>query len=294
MFILVDVQRIKQIAAILKCLQWTKNSLLFIPAFFAAVDWTPTLIFQLSLAFIAFSCVASAVYVVNDWKDYFYDLQHPNKQNKPNHISIALNKVILLSVSLLLIGFGLSFYLGTKVLIYTLIYWLINLAYTFFLKKIPLLDLLPLILGYQLRLLIGGEIANGPPSVWLISIILVISLVLLVQKRQFEVLFYLESEIILRPTIPFYVRLPLAQIIKVLYSLIALLYLSYCLFILQQDNQKWIILLTVPLVFACLYYFWKLSKVYLFKDALQLYFTNWLMMLSTFVWLLIFYIALYP
>lgn len=287
------MHRVKEISTILKCLQWTKNFLLFVPAFFAAVDWTPELVYHLFLAFFAFSCVASSVYVLNDWQDRFYDLRHPQKKHKLGDNSISTSYVMGLSALLLIFGLSCGFYLSNRVGVYLVLYWVLNLCYTFYLKRIPLFDLLPLILGYQLRLLIGGEIANGPPSLWLIAIIVALSLVLILQKRQYEVLVYLDQDIVLRPTIFYYSKLPLSLIIKVLYFFIALLYLSYCIFIIVGVDQKWPIIITVPLVFYCLFQFWKLSKNTLFKDALILYFTNWIFMLSTFIWLLIFYIALY-
>lgn len=63
--------------------QHSKNLFIFIPAFFAFQLTEPGLVFNALVAFIAFSLLASAVYVFNDWIDRFEDTQHPQKRHRP-------------------------------------------------------------------------------------------------------------------------------------------------------------------------------------------------------------------
>jgi 4-hydroxybenzoate polyprenyltransferase len=65
--------------------QWVKNLFLFVPAFFGGVFFNWEIIQNISIGFFAFSFVASAIYILNDYKDIEKDRLHPEKRIDPWH-----------------------------------------------------------------------------------------------------------------------------------------------------------------------------------------------------------------
>ena len=108
---------------------WVKNLFLFIPAFFAARLSEPLIIEHALLGFLAFSMVASSVYVLNDIVDAPNDRNHPDKCRRPIASgAISQQQGIVILGLLLLPGIVISALLSQGMLIYASIYSLINVA----------------------------------------------------------------------------------------------------------------------------------------------------------------------
>jgi len=161
---------IKLVFKQLRIHQWSKNILILIPAIAShRFNETSVLIHSL-IAFVAFSLFASSIYIINDIADLDNDRLHPDKKNRP----IASGKISIFSayfimIICLIMGILLSLVLGNEFSFILIIYVLFNLLYTFFLKKIIIIDVLLLMIFYVLRL-IAGHISNSIPlSPWLLS-----------------------------------------------------------------------------------------------------------------------------
>ena len=174
--------------------QWVKNFLLFIPALMAHKT-NLDIYFTLLISFIAFSLLASSVYVLNDLLDLDSDRQHPRKKNRPfasGNLSL-LYGFILLPI-LIVISFGLSLlYLPYEFTLTLLIYYVITNFYSFKLKRLELLDIITLGSLYTIRIISGGFAVDVPISPWLLafSMFMFISLALL--KRYTELLTMLKE-----------------------------------------------------------------------------------------------------
>ncbi len=169
--------------------QWIKNLLIFVPLLLAhkllSVDF-----YLLSYAFLSFSLIASSVYVLNDLIDLESDRSHPRKKNRPfasGNLPIIYAFILLplliissfvISITLLPIGF-------TVVLI---IYYIITTAYSFFLKKLYVMDIITLALLYTIRLLAGAITVDVDISQWFLSFSLFIFFSLAVLKRYTEIM----------------------------------------------------------------------------------------------------------
>ena len=81
------------------------------------------------------------------------------------------------------------------------IYLSLNLLYSMYLKRIALLDIMILVMGYYIRLLIGGQVANVVLSMWLLSLVTLIAVYLLLLKRRSDVLYFQEEGLVVRPTV---------------------------------------------------------------------------------------------
>lgn len=128
------------------------------------------------LAFIAFSFLASSVYVMNDIADAEKDRNHPTKCNRPIAAGkITKQRAIILIIVLLGISIGLCFAMHSSWLTYAVLltYWLLNIGYSLLgWKNVPILDLCILALGFLLRLLFGAFATEIAISAWLYLVIL--------------------------------------------------------------------------------------------------------------------------
>lgn len=172
---------------------WVKNLLLFVPIFFSGELTNPTKLFYLLIGFIAFSFVASSVYVLNDIRDVDKDRLHPKKKYRPiasgavsiRHAYGLLALLLVISFLLLLfLAFTADNYLGIIGL--PLLYLAINIAYSNGLKNIPLVDVIIIALGFIIRLFFGAIIVNVVISSSLFLTVVSVSLFLGFGKRRNE------------------------------------------------------------------------------------------------------------
>lgn len=207
---------------------WAKNLFLFIPLFFAGQLFHTSLYPYLLLGFVAFSCVASSIYIINDYRDIEDDRKHPVKSKRPL-ASGAVSKpaAIVVCAILLAIGFGVAFYLGYKFLMVIGIYFLLNLGYSFGLKTIPILDIVIVAAGFVLRVKAGAVIADLPVSEWLNIMIFLLSLFMAIGKRRDDVLLKLSSGTDMRKAIKGYNLEFLNVILALVCAVIIVAYFMY-------------------------------------------------------------------
>lgn len=179
---------------LLRVHQWIKNLFIFVPAFFDQKLLDVSCLSQVFTGFLAFSFVASSVYVLNDYLDLEEDRKHPKKQFRPlasGQISV-FHAFSICSV-ILLAGIALSFYLSPLFLLFVGTYLVLNLFYTLRLKHVPILDVSIISFGFVLRVLAGGVLCFIEISEWLILITFVFALFIALAKRRDDVLLFLKS-----------------------------------------------------------------------------------------------------
>ena len=166
---------------------WVKNLFVFIPAFFAArlSEWP--VLERAMLGFLSFSLIASAVYVLNDFVDAPQDRNHPDKCRRPI-ASGAVGKKTALAVlaALLSSGTALAAALDPTLLLICLVYFAINVFYSFSLKHIALVDISLIGMGFLLRVFAGGAVTGVEVSHWLIVMTFLLALILGLAKRRGE------------------------------------------------------------------------------------------------------------
>jgi 4-hydroxybenzoate polyprenyltransferase len=167
--------------------QWLKNALLFVPLLTSHTWMVPDRLIAAVLAFIAFSMVASSVYLVNDMLDVEADRRHPQKHTRP--IASGLMPFAhagLLSAALLLCGMIISAKISQPFLLLLLVYLAISNAYSVFLKKVILVDALCLASLYTLRVISGAVAIDVPLSFWMLAFSTFIFYSLALAKRSAE------------------------------------------------------------------------------------------------------------
>nr|VFJ57205.1 MAG: 4-hydroxybenzoate polyprenyltransferase [Candidatus Kentron sp. DK] len=166
--------------------QWLKNVLIFLPMLLSHQLDAATFVISL-LAFIAFSLIASSVYVLNDLFDLGADRAHPRKRLRPfasGAVPIAHGGIL----ALLLIGSGAleAAFLGWGFLLTLAAYYVITTAYSLYFKRKIVVDICMLAGLYTMRIIAGGVATGIELSVWLLAFSIFLFFSLAAVKRQAE------------------------------------------------------------------------------------------------------------
>ncbi len=164
--------------------QWLKNVLLFLPLLGAHQILDPQLVQKAIVAFIAFGFCASSVYIVNDLMDLDSDRHHPRKRKRPFAAGV-LSPLAGIAVAgvLLVASFFVAWWVAPAFLAWLAVYFVITVAYTFWLKRKEIVDALSLAALYTLRIIAGAAAVAVPSSFWLLAFSLFLFLSLAFVKR---------------------------------------------------------------------------------------------------------------
>ncbi|MCV6639407.1 UbiA family prenyltransferase [Candidatus Albibeggiatoa sp. nov. NOAA] len=175
---------------VLRAHQWVKNLLIFVPLIVSHQFFVMDKLVASILAFFAFSLVASAGYIFNDLMDLEADRQHPTKCNRPFAAGkIPIQRSLVFFVALLILSSLISFlWLPSGFFGMVMLYLLMTLTYSFYLKRKMILDVIILAGLFTHRILSGGIAASIYISDWLLlfSVFMFTSLAFL--KRYIELL----------------------------------------------------------------------------------------------------------
>lgn len=166
--------------------QWLKNAFVFAGLMFSQ-SWRDTALdLRVLAAFAAFCCISSLVYILNDWHDRASDALHPTKRHRPL-ASGAVSAPLALALAVLLLATGVLLAFDNRVLLVLLaVYALLNIAYSWRLKQVPVVDVSIIASGFMLRLLAGTVAVGIPPSRWLLLTGIFVALFLGFCKRKAE------------------------------------------------------------------------------------------------------------
>jgi 4-hydroxybenzoate polyprenyltransferase len=167
--------------------QWAKNALIFLPLILAHRLGDMTALAHASFAFLAFSLAASGVYLVNDMMDVNQDRKHPVKKHRPiasGHL--PMNAARLLSALCFVMAALVTSWLPSGFALVLVAYLALNLAYTFYLKRKLLVDVLALAAAYTLRIMAGAVASGIDQSFWLLTFASFLFLSLALVKRYIE------------------------------------------------------------------------------------------------------------
>ena len=249
----------KQLYYLFRVNHYIKNLLVFAPLLFASGLSDLSKLVLSFKAFIIFSLIASVVYVINDLFDIKFDKKHPQKRKlKPLasgkiSISFAYFSIAILSI------ISIFILLNNKNLINVfLIYIIMNVFYSFFLKSIPILDIFILSFNYILRVYAGSVIIDVPLSNWMAITIFAGAIFISALKRRQEIIIHGTSS---RPVLKKYSINYLNKIAD--YSAI-LSIVFYCLYVISV-NEKLVI--TIPLVLFGILRYNHLSESKNFSDS---------------------------
>lgn len=217
-------EKVNVLLDLLRVKQYIKNVLIFAPCFFGAKLCTIDTFYNLLITFIGFSFITSFIYVLNDIKDKDLDKLHSVKKNR----SIASGKIsnkLALFISLVLLILGAILTINSIKVV--LVYLFLNLLYIYFLKKIAIVDIIVVSLGYVIRLFIGTSVCPEVPlSHWIIIMTFLLALFLVSSKRYDDLL---QDDENIRPCLKDYSKSFLVSLMSILVAVILVAYILYTL-----------------------------------------------------------------
>ena len=277
--------------------QWIKNHFIFAPLIFSHNFTNPEYLKKSFLAFLIFSFIAGMIYIINDCADLKSDKNHPVKMMRP----IASGKIsrsasLLFAIISLTILFFISFLFDIRFFFLSILYIVINILYTLVLKRIAVLDVMIIAVGFVIRVMIGGEINGIYLSPWIFIMTFLLALFLgLVKRRQELVAISNSGKDITRYSLRDYSIPFLDQLISITTSATLI---SYIIYVVNPDVQNYFhsqeLFLTVPFVifgiFRYLYLTYVKSKGEVPEEIL---FSDFPFMINLLLWIAVFFILIY-
>lgn len=271
--------------------QYIKNGFVLLGPLFAH-QWSNLILTETALAFFAFCCMASAVYILNDIMDIEADREHPTKRYRPlpsGQVSLPSAKVLL--VIMFTAAILLSLAVSLWVTLFISIYFAMNILYSWRLKHVVILDVFIISTGFMLRILTGTVGLGIDPSAWLLLCGLMVTLFLGFSKRRAELLMLEtsnDSTNVTRKVLDDYSPALLEQLISVT---AACTVLSYGLYTVSPqtialhgtDN----LIYTLPLVIYGIFrYLFLLHHKAMGNDTAKDLLADWHLLLTVTAWIL--------
>jgi 4-hydroxybenzoate polyprenyltransferase and related prenyltransferases len=169
--------------------QWSKNVLIFFPLIAAPQFFNFENMGMLVLAFFVFGICASSTYIINDILDIENDRLHKTKKFRPFAAGtipaiFSLSALIILPISIFFAGF-----ISINFMLLIMMYILITLSYSIYLKTLPIIDCLVLASLYTIRIVGGALVISSTLSFWLLGFSLMFFFSLSLLKRYAEIPF---------------------------------------------------------------------------------------------------------
>ncbi len=195
----------KAIIKLIRPQQWTKNVFVLLPVFFGGALLNGEKVSATVVTLVAFCFAASSVYCLNDIIDVEDDRRHPAKCGRPiasGAVSVRrayglMGGLVLLSVATIWMGAWLLPSLregegwnnpAWSVTAVILSYWLMNICYCKWLKRLAVIDVCIVAMGFVMRIFAGGFAANVALSRWIVMMTFLLTLFLSFAKRRDDVL----------------------------------------------------------------------------------------------------------
>lgn len=269
--------------------QWCKNFFLFLPLFFGHAIGNLDRLLSVGIAFVAFCLVSSSIYILNDLRDAEFDRLHPEKSQRPIASGqVTVSAAVALHVFLLALSVALCLLLNRAVLYVIAAYYLMNVAYCFGLKRIALLDVVIIALGFVLRIMAGAVAGAVEPSQWIVIMTFLLALFLALSKRRDDVLRYEQNRLELRSNVVKYNREFLNQSFTLVAAVTLVSYVMYTVdeSITARMGSRYVYATSVFVLTGILRYLqlvlveeksWSPTRILLHDRFLQLCIAGWLL-----------------
>jgi 4-hydroxybenzoate polyprenyltransferase len=210
--------------------QWTKNLFVFAGLIFGLKLFDVGAVLRAAAAAVVFCFLSGVVYIVNDITDREADRRHPLKARRP--IAAGDLRPAAAAACGLAIAAGAlcaAFALGRGFFWVAVTYLLLQFAYSGFLKRIVIIDVLTIALGFVLRTVAGAVVIDVPISHWLLVDMILLALFLALSKRRHELVLLARGAVEHRQILGEYSAYLLDQMIGVMTASTLIAYIFYCI-----------------------------------------------------------------
>ncbi len=224
----------KNILRLIRPQQWIKNVFVFAGLIFSLqfVYWQSVL--KSLFAFLSFVMLSGAAYILNDLIDRQEDQLHPVKSKRPIAAGVVgKNTAFSVAIILTIFSMVLAILISRSFALVGAMYLILIIIYSLLVKKIVILDIIFVALGYVLRAIAGAVAINVTISSWLLLCTLLLALLLVISKRRAEIHFLGDNAAKHRPILAQYSVRLLDQMNTVVASACVI---AYCLYTLAPET----------------------------------------------------------
>jgi len=256
------------LTALLKTMRprhWTKNAFIFAALVFDGKLFVLPDFLRTLAGFGLFCLISSSVYIFNDLFDLEADRQHPLKRDRPLASGkLAVPVAIAAGSILTLVTLALGYWLAWQFDLVLLVYFAMILAYSKWLKHIPILDVLVLAAGFVLRVHAGTTLITVERfSPWMYVVMTLLALYLGFGKRRAELALLVDDAANHRKVLDGYTLPLLDQFITIVSGMTIVAYSLYTFF-RPEAPSGYVLMLTIPFVVYAIFRYLYLIQV---KDA---------------------------
>lgn len=272
----------KNYLSLMRITHYLKNILVFLPIFFSGNIVNVDYLVKALYGFVCFCFISSIVYIINDINDIESDKKHPVKKDRPLASGkISIKKAIILIVFLAIIVFLINVFLLNKNLswILLILYLIINVLYSIWLKHKPIIDVFVLSLGFLIRVLYGGLLLNIDVSNWMFLTILSGALFMAIGKRRNELK---KNKYESRKVLKFY---SIDFLDKTMYMFLTMSLTFFSLWT-TENHSKYLIYSIPLLILICLKYVFDIDKDDSFGDPVDVILSDKTLIILSFLLLL--------
>ena len=229
--------------------QWVKNIFVFAPLIFDVKLFDLHYLAQTLAGFVLLCLVSGTVYIINDLADIEKDRQHPKKRNRPLAsgqlgTSVAIIAAVVIPLVALPLGFLLQPIFGAILAGYLLL----QIAYSFWLKNVVIIDVMLIAAGFLLRVAAGVPLVDTERfSPWLYICMTLLALLIGFGKRRHELVLLKENANMHRQSLQEYNLSLLDHIISIVTASTLLAYALYT-FSAEGLPPNHTMMLTIPFI----------------------------------------------
>jgi 4-hydroxybenzoate polyprenyltransferase len=276
--------------------QWIKNSLVLGGALFSGLASEGRPLTYALLGVVAFTFAAGAVYLGNDIRDREADRTHPTRRYRPIAAGIlTVPMATTAAVVLALLALGLSRYIGRLFFVIVGFYFVTNVIYSLGAKRIVIVDVILVSLGFVLRAVAGAVAVKVAPSSWIIVCTLELSMLVVFGKRRVDLRLSQQAGGSAKMPDEWY-SLPFLDLLMA--SAAGASIVTYALYTLDPQTVAHIgnrrLVLTVPMVvYGCLRYLFLITTGRSDADATTVLTKDWGLRLCAVAWVVMAVLAVY-
>jgi len=277
---------IKALIKAMRPRQWIKNFLIFAALVFDEQLLSLGPLLRTASGFILLCLGSSTVYLINDLADLEQDRLHPVKRHRPLPAGeLSVRAAQIAAVSLFIISIGAGFALNITFGTVLLFYMVLNLFYSFWLKHIPIIDVLVIASGFLLRVAAGVVLITVQRfSPWLYICTTLLALFIGFGKRRAEMVLLADDANSHRRVLDGYTIPFLDQLIVIVSGTTIMAYSLYT-FSAQNLPKNNLMMLTIPFVVYGIFRYLHLVNVQNAGGAPEeLVLTDWPLMVTVLLW----------
>ncbi|MDD5167431.1 MAG: decaprenyl-phosphate phosphoribosyltransferase [Syntrophales bacterium] len=226
---------IRDYLKLLRPQDWVKNLIILMPLFFSVRIGEVVPLTRALIACVIFCLMSSSVYIFNDINDKEIDRHHPRKHDRPLASGRISNSSAMIFMAVILVtGLGASAIFSPMMLFFSLLYFLLNVAYSLKLKYIPIIDVVIIASGYVIRIFVGGVVTGTTIYMWIVVMTFLLAMFIGLAKRRDDVVICIEQGVEVRKIVE---RYNLKFIDASLVIMAAVTIVAYIMYTVSPDTE---------------------------------------------------------